>query len=178
MHLPTHALASWLLAESGPRSMVRRDRALILAAGLFPDLDALTLLGGVEAYQRWHHVILHNLLAAALCSLLLAALARARVAVLLLSLVAYHLHLVCDYLGSAGPDGSVWPIPYLMPFSSHEFAWAGQWGLASWQNVSITVALLLASWALAVRRGRTLLEAVSLRADAAVTAVLRRRWPL
>ena len=174
MHLPTHALASWLVAEAGPASMTRRDRALVLAAGLAPDLDALTLLGGVAAYQKWHHLVLHNLTAAAACSLLCAALAHSRGPVLLLSLLSFHLHLVLDLLGSGGPDGSIWPIPYFAPFSLREINFTYQWGLASWQNVAATVLLMAASWALAVRRGRTLIEPISPRADAAVVVVLRR----
>ena len=178
MHLQTHALASWLVAEAGP-NFLRRERALVLAAGLAPDLDALTLLGGVEFYQRWHHVILHNVLAAVLCSSLFALLARAgaRAATYALSLIAYHLHMACDLLGSAGPDGSIWSIPYFLPFSRRELSWDGQWGLGSWQNVAITVALLVVSWTVAVRRGRTLIESISLRADTAIVEVLRRRWP-
>jgi membrane-bound metal-dependent hydrolase YbcI (DUF457 family) len=184
VHLPTHALVSWLVAESAPLSP--RQRALVLAAGLLPDLDALTLLGGVEAYQRWHRVVLHNGLAALICAGLFAALgARGAqpggrapaLATALLVVVSFHLHLLGDLLGSAGPDGSIWPIPYLVPFSAREFAWSGQWGLASWQNVSLTAALLAVCAALGARRGRTLLEAVSASADAAVVEVLRRRLP-
>lgn len=177
MHLQTHALASWLLAEAGPPSMTRRDRCLVLVAGLAPDLDALTILGGVEVYQAWHRLLLHNVAGAAATTLICAALAHARPAVALLALVSFHLHLGLDLLGSAGPDGSIWGIPYLAPFSRHEYSWAGQWGLGSWPNVIITAALLLASWAVAVRRGRTLIESLSIRGDAALVEVLRRRWP-
>ena len=180
MHLPTHALASWLVAESGPARTARRERILVLCAGLIPDLDALSLLGGVEAYQRWHRIVLHNALAAFACALLFGSIARPglRLATGLLALVGYHLHLLCDLVGSAGPDGSNWPIPYFVPFSHRPIEFSGQWGLASWQNVSFTVALLIASWALAVRRGRTVIEALSPRADAAVVEVAKRRWPL
>jgi hypothetical protein len=119
MHLPTHALASWLLAEAAPLS--NRQRALVLAAGLVPDLDALTLLGGIEVYQRWHRVILHNGLSALLCAALFAALGARPAAgtsrdpverappllCALLVFASFHLHLLGDLLGSAGPAGSV-----------------------------------------------------------------------
>jgi putative intracellular protease/amidase len=177
MHLQTHALASWLLAETGPASMTRRDRALVLAAGLAPDLDALSLIGGIGAYQKWHHLVLHNVGGAAMTALVCVALARSRLAVLVLSLLSFHLHLLLDLLGSGGPDGSVWSIPYLVPFTSHEFSWRGQWPLGSWQNVTVTALLVLASWAVAVRRGRTVVEAFSPRADAVVVELLKRRWP-
>ena len=94
-----------------------------------------------------------------------------------LLLASFHLHLLADLAGSGGPDGSNWGIPYLAPFSLRELSWTGQWSLASWQNVGLTVLLLIASALLGKRRGRTVVEAVSLRADAAVVLVLRRRLP-
>jgi len=177
MHPPTHVLLGWLLAEAVP-SLERRDRILVAATGLVPDLDGLTILAGTEAYQAWHHVILHNVTAAVGYSALAALLARRRAVVGALALVGFHLHLLGDYLGSAGPDGSGWSVPYLQPFSSHDFYNPYQWGLASWQNVSITIAALLVLAHLGAARGRTIVEAASRRADAAVVDVLRRRWPL
>ena len=91
--------------------------------------------------------------------------------------MSFHLHLLLDLLGSGGPDGSIWTIPYLEPFSSHAFSWRGQWPLGSWQNAVVTILLVFACWAVAVRRGRTIVEAFSPRADAAVVEVLKRRWP-
>lgn len=196
MHLPTHALASWLVAEALP--LTRRQRMAVLAAGLIPDLDALSLAFGVEAYQRWHHTLLHNGLAALALSLGLAwwstraqapgappggarpahEQGRPFLEAALVCLASLHLHFLCDLAGSAGPDGSPWTIPYLLPFSTRELSWAGQWPLAGWQNLSLTIGLLLANAAVARRRGRTLLEVVSARADAAVVEVLRRRWPV
>lgn len=120
---------------------------------------------------------MHNVAAAAVTAVVCAAWARSRWAVLVLSLLSFHLHLLLDLVGSGGPDGSVWTIPYLVPFSAREFSWRGQWPLGSWQNATFTALLVVASWALAVRRGRTIVEAFSVRADAAVVQVLKRRWP-
>jgi membrane-bound metal-dependent hydrolase YbcI (DUF457 family) len=177
VHAPTHALLSWLVAECAPASR-RRDRAVVLLAGLAPDVDALSILGGRACYLEWHRILAHNVLGAALFAGLAAALTR-RKAPVLLSLVAYHLHLLCDVLGSAGPDGSNWPVPYLVPFDrdpAHFISWSGQWGLASWQNVAITALAMIACGALGVRRGRTMIEVISPRADAAVVATLRARF--
>ena len=176
MHPPTHALLGYLLAEL-PDFEARRDRLLVFGAGLFPDVDGLTALGGAEFYQRYHHVLLHNVAGAVGYATLAALLATRRWTVFGLALVGYHLHLLCDFLGSAGPDGSGWSIPYLVPFSFHDFYNAHQWGLASWQNVTVTIAAILVSIHLATRRGRTLLEFVSTRADGEVVKVFRRRWP-
>jgi hypothetical protein len=144
----------------------------VVLAGLAPDLDGLSLLGGVDAYGRWHHLLFHGALGAAVTAAACAAFARRRGTVAALAVVAFHLHLVCDLAGS-GPG---WPIFYFWPLNRTEWMWDGQWDLASWQNSVIgmgaTVLCLLS--ALVVRR--TAVELFSLRADAAVTAAVRRRF--
>jgi hypothetical protein len=95
----------------------------------------------------------------------------------LLALVSFHLHLFEDLLGSRGPDGDSWPIPYLKPFSSIELAWQGQWQLNAWPNVAIRVALLMTTFWLAWWRGFSPLEMVSEKADSAFVNALRRRFP-
>src|SRR5262245_47726982 len=91
----------------------QRDRRLVTWAGVAPDLDGLTLLGGIEAYGQWHHVLSHGLLTAVLVAVFLTFLARDRLKVVLLSFATFHLHLICDLLGS----GLQWPIQYFWPFS-------------------------------------------------------------
>jgi len=81
-----------------------------------------------------------------------------------------------DLLGSGGRDGFIWPIPYFVPFSFHEYRWDGQWPLGSWQNVVITAALVVVSIWLGTHRGRTIVEVFSRRADAALVAIFRRRF--
>lgn len=105
-------------------------------------------------------------------------LAGARVRTALLVLASFHLHLLCDLAGSRGSSPvDLWPIPYLAPFASHPaLVWDGQWPLTSWQNTTLTVLLLLGSGVIAVRRGHSPLELFSRRADAALVAVLRRRF--
>src|SRR5260370_38133837 len=61
-----------------------------------------------------------------------------------LALVAFHLHLLEDLVGSRGPDGFNWPIPYLFPFSTRcIWTWGGQWKLHAWPTMPLTMALLL-----------------------------------
>ncbi len=167
-----HAELSWL---TGARLAERRDRVLVVLAGVAPDLDGLTLLAGEEAYGKWHHVVTHGLLSAGAFALILAAFARRKAAVLALSFAAFHLHLLCDLAGS-GPG---WPISYLWPFSSRELMWSGQWDLASWQNTVIGLVATLSVLACALPLGRTAVELFSLKADAAVVATVRarlKRW--
>lgn len=164
-----HAELSWLMAQ-GLRE--RRDRVLVTLAGVAPDLDGLSLLGGEDLYGAWHHVLFHGYLGAGITVTVCAALARQRGAVALLSLAAFHLHLLCDLLGS-GPG---WPLYYFWPTSRHEWFWSGQWDLASWPNTLIGLTATLACLACALRWRRTVVELLSLRWDAEVTRTLRRRF--
>lgn len=163
-----HGELSWLMSQKLP---ARRDRLLVMAAGLAPDLDGLSLLGGVESYGRWHHLIMHGFIAALGVTAVCAALGRRRVAVGLLSLAAFHLHIVCDLAGS----GADWPVFYLHPFSERAFSWSGGWELASWQNSLIGMAATAACLACALWFRRTIVEVFSQAADAKVVAALRER---
>lgn len=164
-----HAEVGWLSAQ---KLKERRDRMLVTAAGVLPDLDGLTLLGGEELYGKWHHVLTHGAVSAIAICTLLTVFAKERAKVFGLTLFAFHLHLLCDLAGS-GPG---WPISYLWPFSHAELFWSGQWDLASWQNSVIgLVATLLCLWC-AMPLGRTVVEIFSLKGDAAVVATLRKRF--
>jgi hypothetical protein len=144
---------------------------LVTLAGVIPDVDGLTLLAGEDAYGTWHHVLTHGALSAVLFSLALATFAVERRRVAFLSLGTFHLHLLCDLVGS-GPG---WPLFYLWPFSRDELMWSGQWDLASWQNAIIgLLASLLVLWC-AVPLGRTIVELFSVSADAKVVAAVRSR---
>jgi len=91
--------------------------------------------------------------------------------------LSFHLHLLCDLAGSAGgTPGDIWPIHYLYPFSDREFFWNGQWPLTSWQNTTLTLALMLYGLWVGIRRGQTPLALFSSRADARLVAVLRARF--
>jgi hypothetical protein len=61
-----------------------------------------------------------------------------------LSLLIFHLHLLCDLVGSGGPGlDAAWPIHYLGPFSNTlTIQWSGQWQLNAWPNVALTLVLL------------------------------------
>ncbi len=91
-----HLQYGWWFAHWSDFS--RRERALIALAGAAPDLDGLSLLGGGEAFQRYHHVLLHNL-GAVLSVTVLAGLAFRRCPLVWLLIVfALAMHLVEDYL--------------------------------------------------------------------------------
>jgi hypothetical protein len=182
----THLLASWTAADL--MGFEKRDLALVSWCGVIPDIDGLVVL--VDAarallglppefyYGRFHHMFCHGLPAALALSVLAAWVATRRLRVGVAALLVIHLHLLCDLAGSRGPGlDDFWPIAYLAPFSERlTFLWRGQWPLAGWQNLAITVTLLAVVFVLAVRRGVSPVSLFSQRADAAVVATLRRRF--
>ena len=166
MNLIVHTELSWLVAQALQR---RRDRVVVTLAGLAPDLDALSLLGGVRAYGTWHHVLTHGYLAALSVTLLAALAARDRLKAAAFAALAFHLHLLCDLAGS-GPG---WPLVYLWPTSRQEWFWSGQWNLASWQNALVALLASLTCLAMALPLRRTGVELFSTRAD---RALVRAMW--
>ena len=170
MHIPTHLMLSWVV---GHRLEARRDRRLVAWAGVASDLDGLSILAGVDAYGRWHHVLTHGLLAGLLISLVFTYYAKDRVKVWWLTLGVFHLHLLCDFLGS----GIDWPIQYFWPFSDTFYSTPYGWELDSWQNWIAGVALLLVCGRLAIRSGHSVAETVlPTVGDQAVVAALRQRF--
>ncbi len=180
----THFFTGWVFANCA--KLDRRERALVTLASVAPDIDGLGIIPELLTrnsnhpllwFSLYHHS-LHTLVFALVIATIAFVLATQKWKVGLLALVSFHLHLIEDLVGSRGPDGYQWPIPYLKPFSTTlQLTWRGQWGLNAWQNVVITSVLLVVTLWLAWRRGFSPLEMISVRADAAFVSTLRRRFP-
>ncbi len=181
----SHLLLSWLTAHAV--QFDRRERLLITVSGLAPDADGLGIIADfltrnsskpLQWWSEYHHLLGHNTaFGALLAAAVLVFAQRRKTAAALLSLTSFHLHLLCDLLGSRGPDGWQWPIPYLWPFSSSwQWTWDGQWALNAWPNLLITAVALAATFYLAWKTGRSPLELVSCRADRRLVAALRARF--
>jgi membrane-bound metal-dependent hydrolase YbcI (DUF457 family) len=180
----THFLSGWVLANAANVGS-RRDRALVTLSAVVPDVDGLGIIAEVLTrnsshpllwFSQYHHA-LHNLAFAVVVSLLAFVFARERWKTSMLCFLGFHLHLFEDLLGSRGPDGDQWPIPYLAPFSSTwSLTWSGQWGLNAWPNVVLTMALVGVTLYLGWSRGYSPVEMVSERADRELVTALRRRF--
>lgn len=168
-HPLTHALIGWAIGHLGNAD--RPTRFWCLVASVAPDVDGLSLLGGVACYQRWHHLIAHNLLSCAIVTLVAARWTGFRALPLLLIPASFVSHLVGDYFGS-GPGWSIHPY---LPFDDAEYLCPYAWELASWQNFLITVVFGAVMLEIACRLGRTPLEFVSARAEREVVDTLRMR---
>lgn len=180
----THFLTGWVLANSV--SLRPRDRALCTLACVVPDIDGLGIVvefltrnsqHPLEWFSSYHHS-LHSLpFALFVTGGSLLATQRWKAAAMVF--LSFHLHLLEDLLGSRGPDGYQWPIPYLSPLSrEYQLIWREQWALNAWPNFAITIALLLVTFYLAWRRGYSPIEMLSSRADAAFVAAIRNRFPI
>jgi hypothetical protein len=164
-----HAELSWLAAW---RLQHRRDRILVVIAGVAPDLDGLPVLVSHAAYEEYHHVLFHSIFGALLTAIMCGAAARSRWVTAAFAFGAFHLHLLCDLAGS----GVEWPFAYFWPVSHRFYGWSGAWDLASWQNEVFGAAVTLAAFGGALIWNRTFVEVFSSRADAEVTSAIRRRF--
>lgn len=177
----THFLASWAVANTA--KLEKRDRMLITLAGVIPDIDGVGVVwdilsgkGGYEFYQRYHHVFGHNLLFSLMITFLAMKLAERKPLVAALTLLSFHLHLLCDIAGSRGMEDDFWGVPYFWPFSGRDYYWSGQWALNGWQNVAITCTLMALTFYWAWKRGYSPLEIVSEKADQGFVKALRMRF--
>lgn len=182
----THMLASWTSADLF--RLDNRNRTLVTLSGALPDLDGLGILADLfgriipkpdqSFYTLFHHSLLHGLPAAILIPGLLALFATRRLLVFSIGLLVYHLHLVCDLVGSRGltPD-DIWPIPYLAPFSDRlTLSWSHQWPLNSWINMVFTIVLLGYIFYRTVKSGYSPVGMFNKKTDAVFTAAVQTRW--
>jgi inner membrane protein len=180
----THFLAGWVLA--GATSLSRRDKALVVAAAVVPDVDGLGAIPELLTrnsshpllwFSQYHHS-LHTLAFALLVTLAAFLASQQRWKTLLLVFLSFHLHLLGDLIGARGPEGYGWPIPYLQPFSSVlQLSWRGQWALNAWQNFAITGVLLGTTLWMAWRYASSPVEFISQKANVGFVAALRSRVP-
>ena len=181
-----HFIASWLVASATTDNA--RDRKLVTLAGVLPDLDglgmAVDIVGGwitgnqnaFEYYHRYHHYLTHGWPGALVITAALVWFARRKARTALLCLLTFHLHLLCDLIGSRGSDpADLWPILYGKPFfRTPVWVWHGQWPLYGWQNSLIFLALLLLALWVSAKKGFSFLEFFGRRIDSTFVKVLRK----
>jgi len=180
----THFLTGWVFANCA--KLDRQERAFVTLASVAPDLDGLGIIPELLTrnsshpllwFSRYHHS-LHTLVFALVIAAVSFGLAKQKWKTGLLALLSFHLHLFEDLLGSRGPDGYQWPIPYLKPFSSRlQLTWQGQWQLNAWPSILLAVVLLLITLWLAWCRGFSPLEMISEKLDHVFVGALRHRFP-
>ncbi len=182
----THFLIGWLVAT--PKKLTYRERNIIAFAGVIPDLDGFGIIAEVLTqnssypllwWSDYHHILGHNISFAVLVTLLALIFSKQRFLVAFLTFISFHLHLLGDLVGSRGPDGYQWPIPYLLPFSNTwQLTWSGQWELNAWPNFLVTIVALFLTFWLARKRGYSPVGIFSYSADKNFIDTLRNRFPI
>jgi membrane-bound metal-dependent hydrolase YbcI (DUF457 family) len=136
LHFLTHIGLSWIIAHLLAGS--RKDRGLVVLAGVLPDLDGAGILWSEHAYLAAHRAVGHSLLFVLLFVLLTWRTADAPLPSAALAAVSFHVHLLLDAVGTGGL-----PIRYLWPVSDWGWTYSGRWTLASWPNVGVMALTLL-----------------------------------
>ena len=183
MTVGQHFIISWVVANTA--ALERRARVGITLSGILPDLDGLgyivdkvNLQFDVESsyFADYHHLYGHNIFAGLIIATLASCFCQRKAVVFGLSLLAFHLHLLCDLVGSMGPDGYQWPVYYLYPLlPDFQLTWSGQWELSSWKNSAIGVSFFVLAVGLARYRQVTFFEFFSEKAERVVAEVARQR---
>ena len=175
---------SWVVAAKTTDNP--RDGRLVTLAGILPDVDGLGLIVDVASkmlgyrgtlyYEHYHHFLLHGIYGGVAIAMLLTCFARHRWRVLLLALLVFHLHLLCDFVGSRGPDpDDLWPIFYDGPFNKNwMWLWKGQWQVDAWRNRILSAVLFVWSLRIAVQRGYSFVGVFNRRLDEKFVGVLRQ----
>lgn len=169
MHLATHVMAGWCAGNA--LRLTPKERAWCMAVSLLPDADGVSLLGGVEAYGKYHHVLAHNLTFGVIATVAIIGFARVSAKAVILLFALFHLHLLMDFYGS----GEGWGIAYYWPWSDRMFYSSHVWSFSSWQNYSAFAGLIVWTLAIAMLRDRTPLEYLAPRLDRLALAALKRR---
>jgi inner membrane protein len=180
----THLFVSWVIAAKTTDNP--RDCRLVTLAGILPDLDGLGLIPDVATralgyrgtlyYEHYHHFLLHGIYGGVAIAVLLTCFARHRWRVLLLALLVFHVHLLCDLVGSRGPEPEdLWPIFYDGPFNKNwMWLWKGQWPLDAWRNRILSAVLFVWSLPIAVHLGYSFVGVFNRRLDEKFVGVLRQ----
>ena len=145
LHFLTHIGQSWIVAHLGRAS--RKDRWLIVLAGIVLDFDGAGIVWSEQAYLAAHRIVGHSLVFGLTVIALTMVVADARWRSGALAALSFHLHLLLDLVGTGGL-----PIRYLWPFSDAGLSYEGRWVLASWPNVIVMAQTLLGVLAIARRR--------------------------
>jgi len=136
----------------------RRERAAVALAGAACDLDGLSLLGGSDAYYRYHHMLFHNAGSALAVIPLAGVFFWRRPRVWLLVVFAFAAHIVEDYFSVP------WDMRPWAPFSAtvvnlghHVPGWIVQ---SVFQPLAMLFIFAIVIW-IYVRYHRTPLEIIS-----------------
>jgi len=144
-----------------------------MLAAMVADFDGAGIIVSRDAFVEYHHVVMHNALAAVAVAAILATVSwswKRWGPIFLLYLGIFHLHLLMDYYGS----GYGWKIAYFWPFSDVGYRSPHGWRFHSWQNITAAFGFLAWVLVIAVVARRTPLEKLMPSLDRQLVELLRR----
>ena len=113
----THFLLGWVAANTA-NATSRKERAIITLAGVAPDVDGLGIIADLltrnferplDWFSQYHHILCHNIGFCLLVTTFAFLMAKRKLQTAALAFLSFHLHLLCDLVGSRSPDGYQWP---------------------------------------------------------------------
>lgn len=180
MHTLTHGILSWDLAAGFGFS--KRERICLTWLSIAPDVDGfgapmeILSKGKIPLFSLLHHTFGHTLWTALILMGVAYFWCHKNKKCALFAGFLVHFHFLCDLLGSKGPDGSIWGIPYLLPLSTWELAWENQWALNAPQNIFLTLIALAFMFYTAWRYGNSMVELFSKKGNDLFVQTLRLRF--
>lgn len=179
----THFFISWDAANID--DFDKRDRLLLTVSGIIPDADGFGALpelltmnseNPIIWFSKYHRLLTHNISFGIIFTIFVFFVAHKKFKTAIFSLFLFNIHLFCDIIGGAGPDGSYWPVPYLLPFSDKwQLYWEHQWLLNAWQNILITITAIIIMFIFAYKKGYSFIEIFSQKADKLFVNTVRNR---
>lgn len=174
-----HLIISWVLSNLNYEN--KRDRIVATLCGIFPDFDGLGLIidkitgdQGYPYYFSWHRKFGHSLFILPAVIIIAFLICGRRIKPAAVAALTFIIHIFFDVTGSAGPDGSIWPIYLFWPFSDYEASVPWQWPLNDWKNSAITAVFIFMMIAIVIKKRRSFLELFSTRFDFHCIGVFER----
>ena len=176
----SHFLTSWIIANR-EKQFRKCEYWLVIGSGLFPDIDGFGypfeyFTRGTKCelnwYTQYHHLLLHGILGFAIVAAVSYLICR-RTKIVSLCLFAFSLHLVCDLIGSGGPENENWPLILFWPISNVEFTVSWQWPLSSFYNTTIVFVFEIVMIVLLIRRKYSPISLISESWDKRVLGIFK-----
>lgn len=171
MNSGVHLGYAWLLGNTTEFTL--NERRAVAISGVAADFDGLAIVLGREAFGRYHHVALHNLIFVAAITVSVFLLFPGRKKLILFCTLAGLLHLMLDFVGSH------WDLELLRPFSAAAVNLTNH--LPKWvvmyifQGIGTAAMFVLVLWVF-LKKGRSFFEIFTPKGDKLVMKFLTLPW--
>jgi len=166
-----HLGYAWLLGDAAGFDL--SGRRAVAIAGVAADLDGIAIVLGRDAFDKYHHVVFHNLIFVAAITLSVFILFPKRPRLVLFCALAGLLHLGLDFVGSH------WDLPLLRPFSSGSVNltdYVPAWFVIYLLQGIGTVLMFVLMFRIFLKKGRSFFEVFTSKGDRLIMNFLTLPW--